>query len=117
MPKVTQTIRTDIGANSVDDNILENTKVHNVPTDDDYAVTILATADSFNVEHKLEADTDVLVQQSPIGNDDRRPINPDDHIGTWAVTGGSKLFLRVEETGGAAQKATHTVILTPLSEV
>lgn len=116
MPQVTQTVRTNIASNTTEDNVLENTKLENVPTDDAYMVTVLATASSFDVEHKLEADTDVLIQPSIVGDTDRRPQDPEDFIGEYAVTGGSKLFLEVTNNDASnPQDHTVTIVLTPMS--
>jgi len=116
MPQVTQTVRTNVAASTTEENVLENTKLENVPTDDAYMVTVLAAASSFDVTHKLEADTDVLIQPSVVGDTDRRPQDPEDFIGEFAVTGGSKLFLEVTNADSStAQDHTVTIVLTPMS--
>jgi len=104
--QVNQTVRTSLSADETIDNVFQGTKLENVPTDGNYLVKLWATADSFDVLHELEADTDVLIQEGIVGNTDRRPQDPEDFLGAWAVTGGSKLFLRVKETGSSA--AVHT---------
>lgn len=106
--QVNQTVRTSLAAGESRDNVFQGTKLENVPTDGNYAVTVFATADSFEVEHELEADTDVLIQQGIVGDVDRRPIDPDDFLGQWAVSGGTKLFLRVVNNDGT-NPHTHTV--------
>lgn len=115
MPQVVQTIRVAPGAGATLANILQDTKLENVPTDDNYRVDVFASASSFDVTHKLEADTDVLIQPSIVGDVDRNPIDPDDFVGSFAVTGGSKLFLEVQNAGGAAESYNVKVFLTPLS--
>lgn len=115
MPQVVQTIRVNIDAETTEANVLKNTKLENVPTDDNYRVSVLAAASSFDVTHKLEADTDVLIQDSIVGSTDRKPLDPDDFVGEFMITGGSKLFLQVSNTDTAAQDYTVTIFLTPLS--
>lgn len=115
MPQVVQTIRRNIATTSTLANILQDTKLENVPTDDNYRVTVLAAASSFDVTHKLEADTDVLIQESVVGATDRKPVDPDDFVGEFMVTGGSKLFLQLSNSGAAAEDYTVTIFLTPLS--
>jgi hypothetical protein len=116
MQIVNQTLRENIAANTTEENILVGTKLENVPTDDNYRVTILAAASSFDVQHKVEADTDVLVQPSIVGDTDRKPIEPDDFVGEFDVTGGSKLFLEVVNNDASnPQDYTVTITLTPLS--
>jgi hypothetical protein len=115
MPQVVQTIRVNPAANTTLPNILQDTKLENVPTDDNYMVEVFATADSFDVTHKLEADTDVLIQPSIVGDTDRNPIDPDDFVGSFAVTGGSKLFLEISNAAGTAQQYNVKIFLTPLS--
>ena len=114
MAQVNQTVRTTVAAGATEDNVLQGTKLENVPTDANYMVRLFATADSFDVKHELSADTDILVQKSIVGNDDRRPQDPEDFIGEWAVTGGSKLFLEVENGGGSSQIHTARIVLTPM---
>jgi len=115
MPQVVQTIRQNVGAGATLQNILQDTKLENVPTDDNYRVDVFSSASSFDVEHKLEADTDVLIQPSIVGDTDRNPIDPDDFVGSFAVTGGSKLFLQVSNSGGSAEDYNVKIFLTPLS--
>jgi len=114
MSQVNQTVRTTVAANSTEDNVLQGTKLENVPTDANYLVRLFATADAFDIEHELEADTDVLVQQSIVGDTDRRPQDPEDFLGEWPVTGGSKLFLKVVNNAGTAQVHTARIELIPI---
>lgn len=93
--QVNQTVRTEVAADTTLDNVLAGTKLENVPTDSNYLVKVWGTADSFEIEHELEADTDVLIQPGIVGDTDRRPQDPEDFLGQWPVTGGSKLFLKV----------------------
>jgi len=114
MAQVNQTVRTTVAANSTEDNVLQGTKLENVPTDANYLVRLFATADSFDIEHELEADTDVLVQQGIVGDTDRRPQDPEDFLGEWPVTGGSKLFLKVINGAGTSQVHTARIELVPI---
>jgi len=115
MPQVVQTIRVNVDADKTLPNVLQDTKLENVPTDDNYRLTVLSAASSFDVKHKLEADTDVLIQDSVVGDTDRKPLDPDDFVGEFMITGGSKLFLQVANGSGTAQDYTVTIFLTPLS--
>lgn len=115
MPQVVQTIRATVPAESTLSNVLENTKLENVPTDANYRVSILATASSFDVQHKVEADTDVLVQESIVGDTERKPLDPDDFVGEFLVTGGSKLFLQVSNGTAGDETYIVTIYLTPLN--
>ena len=116
MPQIVQTIKTDITADSTIENALVGTKLENVPTDAmAYAVSILASADSFDVTHKVEADTDVAVQSSIIGDTLRKPVDPDDFVGQFMVSGGTKLFLELSNSDSANDHETlHTFILEPV---
>lgn len=114
MPKVNQIVRTELTANQSVDNVFAGSKLENVPTDANYLVRAWAVADSFNVEMQIEADTDVLFQRSIVGDTLRRPQDPEDFIGEWGVTGGSKLFCKVDETGGTAQEHIIKVELIPM---
>lgn len=116
MAQVTQTIRNEVAADTTEQNVLVGTKLENVPTDAQaYRVTVLAAADSFDLLHKLEADTDVAVQESVIGATDRKPVDPDDFVGEFLVSGGTKLFLQLTNTDGAnPHTATHTFFIEPV---
>lgn len=114
MPEVNQTILIDLEIDEVIDNALTGTKLENVPTDDDYLITLLATADAFDIEHELEADTDTLVQPSVIGDTLRNPVQPDDLVGRFMVTGGSKMFYKIEG-GASAGQVIAKFIYTPAS--
>jgi len=115
MAQVVQTIRNEVAANTTEANVLVGTKLENVPTDARaYRVTVLAAASSFDLVHKLEADTDVAVQESVIGDTDRKPVDPDDFVGSFLVTGGTKLFLQLTNNDDTnPQTATHTFYLEP----
>lgn len=115
MPKITLTASVSVAANSTNDNVLQNTKVENVPVDDNYRVTFLATGSATGLLHTFEADTDIAVQESIAGAQNRVPLHPDDFVDEWDVRGGSKLFLKVENTTAGALTHFHTVVLTPHS--
>jgi hypothetical protein len=112
---VNQTVRTNVAASTTEANVFEGTKLENVPTDANYLVRVFATASSFDVEHEIEADTDVLIQQGIVGDTDRRPQDPEDFLGEFPVTGGSKLFCKVVNNDGTnAQDHTIRVELVPM---
>lgn len=118
MPEVVQTFVTNLTSGQTVQNALQGTKLENVPTDAQaYQVTVLATADDFAVEHILEADTDVAIQRSTIGNQStlQRPKDPDDYVTSFLVSGGTKLYLEIDNTDGAAgHDAAHTIYLDPV---
>lgn len=111
--KITKTEKVSLGANETIENALEGTKLENVPSGRNYNVTVLAQASSDDVRHKIEADTDVAVQDSLVGSQGRVPIRPDDLVDVFAVEGGTKLFLQLRETGGTSQTYYYKIILTP----
>jgi hypothetical protein len=111
--RITKTEKVSLDANETIDNILEGTKLENVPSGRNYNVVVLAQASSDDVRHKIEADTDVAVQDSIVGSQDRVPIRPDDLVDTFAVEGGTKLFVQARETGGSAQTYYYKIILIP----
>lgn len=111
--RITKTEKVSLNANQTIQNALEGTKLENVPSGRNYAVIVLAQASSDDVRHKIEADTDVAVQDSIVGSQDRVPVRPDDLVDTFLVEGGTKLFLEVRETGNSAQTYYYKIILIP----
>jgi hypothetical protein len=116
MAKVTESDSVEISAGSSDPNVLDNTRVENVPTDDDYLVRLLSQADDLDVRHTLEVDSQVAVQKSVVGSNGGRPVRPDDIITEVPVEGGSKLYLAVEnQDNNNPHNYIYTVELIPLS--
>lgn len=111
--RITKTEKVSLEANETIANALEGTKLENVPSGRNYNVVVLAQASSDDVRHKVEADTDVAIQDSIVGSQDRVPIRPDDLVDIFAVEGGTKLFLELRETGGTAQSYYYKIILIP----
>lgn len=111
--KITKTAKVDLSANETKANVLQGTKLENVPSGRNYDVRVYATASSDDVQHTLEADTDVAIQESIVGSQGRVPVKPDDFVDAFAVEGGSKLFLQVSETGGSAQTYYYSITLSP----
>lgn len=111
--KISKTDSVDLNGNETNPNALEGTKLENVPTDRNYDVTVYATADTADVRMSMDADTDVAIQDSLVSSQGRVPIVPDDFVESFAVTGGSKLFLELNETGGAAATFYYKIVLTP----
>lgn len=111
--RITKTEKVELAANEQIENVLEGTKLENVPTDRNYNVVVLAQATSLGVRHKIEADTDVAVQDSIVGDAGRVPIRPDDVVDTFAVEGGTKLFLQVNNTEASSQSYLFKITLIP----
>lgn len=111
--KISKTDSVSLSANETNDNALQGTKLENVPTDRNYDVKVFATASSADVRMSMDADTDVAIQDSLVSSQDRVPIVPDDFVESFAVTGGSKLFLELNETGGSSATFYYKIVLIP----
>lgn len=111
--KITKTEKISLSANEQIPNALQGTKLENVPSQRNYNVLVLAQASDDAVRHKIEADTDVAVQDSIVGSQNRVPIRPDDVVDTFAVEGGTKLFLELNNTSSSAQTYYYKIILSP----
>lgn len=116
MGKVIATQSVDLDAGETIQNALAGTKLENVPTDANYRLVLLASATSLDVEHSLSVDTDEAVQPSIVGDNGRKPIEPDDIVDVFKVEGGSKLYYTVSNNDGStAHTLYYTLKMIPLS--
>lgn len=113
--KVVLTKSVSVAANTTEANVLGDTKVTNVPTDDNYRVSFLATGSASGLEHELSADVDTAIQKSVVSSQNRVPLPNEDFVDEFDVAGGSKLFLEVENTTAGPLTYFFTVILTPFA--
>lgn len=111
--KIVKTDSVSLEGNETIANALEGTKLENVPSDRNYNVNVFATASTADVRMGMDADTDVAIQDSLVSSQDRVPLMPDDFVEAFAVTGGSKLFLELNETAGAEATFYYKIVLTP----
>lgn len=99
-----------VAANSSERDVLNTTRIKNIPSDVALAaVTLMLTASQAGAFAEFFIGNDSVVERSAISAQNRVPIVPDDLVTVEEATGGEELQLNFENTAGTSTTVFYTV--------
>lgn len=107
-----KSVVTALTANETNTNVFAGTGIENIPNEGSlYEVTYLSTASTADVDEEVFVGQANPVELSDVSSQNRKPITPDDLVGSFYARPGEKIRVRVTEGGGAAANHFATLMV------